>query len=648
MLIIMQAPDWSKLREAIRSRVAIEDIVQQYVPDLKKKGSNYVALCPFHTEKTPSFYVSPQRQIFKCFGCGEGGDVVSFLMKIENISFWEAVKRLAKEAGIDISDFLNKQDSSGYKSDSRDYLIYNVLRVTLEYYEHNFWHNQNNPAYLYWSKRGYSDNTARLFRIGYASGDGYDLVTYLMEKRIPLELAQEAGVIKRVGSDWRDFMQNRLVFPILDERGMPLAFAGRTLEDTSTAKYINTPNSPVYNKSSHFFGIAQAQKAIRQFSKVYLTEGYFDVIALHDAGITGAIATCGTALTEDHVAYLKRFVKHVCLLFDSDIAGIQARMRAARLLARANLNITTVVLPADLKDPDEFLKSRGRDALVEYIQKHEKDFFLWFVEQFIADSKLAPFQREQYVREYMDIVSEFTNELLREEYIKLLACATQYAVSSLRKELNKLEKRKRKPVKGAAGEINLIKHDSKNSMCIEGVKKATVSILLGTLADWYKLDSDEQEKIKSIIRLMKELNTGLVPVEFLEELLELIEEMAETGYGEVEWNDRLWNVITRYIDPEEAVRMMPEEFFAQDIGKSGNKLSQQTIKESINQIQLNLEVIRLARELDKIKHSVKRVLEGSGQHMELELHELQTMIEAYNQRLRDLMEKAGIPLLSIK
>lgn len=343
------------LREEIRDRIDIVDLVSQYVR-LERAGKNFKGLCPFHTEKTPSFHVSPALNRFHCFGCGASGDAFTFLMRIEGLSFREAMRRLAERAGIELRDESLPQETP----DERDQLRKIV-------YAANFFYRQclkRAPhAQQYLEQRGLPPETIQAFELGYAP-DGWDhLLRFLQRHNFSLEGAEQAGLLKARddGSGYYDRFRNRITFPIHDVSGRVVAFGARTLGDEEP-KYLNSPETPLFEKRNTLYGWHLARGDILRQKTALIVEGYLDCIMLHQHGFRHSVATLGTAFTESHATRLKRLVERVYLLFDSDAAGVRATLRAGEVLAQAGIPVLVVRLPQG-EDPDSLLRTQGAPAL---------------------------------------------------------------------------------------------------------------------------------------------------------------------------------------------------------------------------------------------------------------------------------------------
>ena len=359
----------------VRDRAKIQEIVSEYV-NLKRSGANALGLCPFHGEKTPSFNVNPGRGIFHCFGCGVGGDVFAFVMKIEGLDFLEAVRFLAKRTGVLIEE---RPATPGEKRrlDERERL-FQINELAATFYR-RFLREERDAAAArdYLARRGVDDAVAEVYRLGFAPDRWDALTSYLVRQGVTLEQAGKLGLVRqREGGGYYDVFRNRLLFVIADPQGRPLGFGGRVLDD-SLPKYINSPESPVYHKSDVLFGIHVAKPAMRESGRVLIVEGYFDHLALYQAGIKNVVAACGTALTEQHLKLLSRYAGRVDTLFDADGAGRKATLRAIDLCLAENVPATVVELPQG-EDPDTYIRKAGKDAFIGTVSRARPAFEFLF------------------------------------------------------------------------------------------------------------------------------------------------------------------------------------------------------------------------------------------------------------------------------
>lgn len=421
-----------ELVEEIRSGNDIVDVISGYVR-LTKKGSTYFGLCPFHNEKTPSFSVSPNKQMYYCFGCGAGGNVITFLMEYENYTFPEALEVLANRIGIE----LPKQEMTAEQrkaSDKRARLL-EVNKEAAKYFYTLLRSERGTRAHEYFRNRGLSEETIKKFGLGYSDKYSDDLYRYLRSKRYEDELLKDSGLIsideKRGGHDkfW-----NRAMFPIMDVRGKVIGFGGRVMGD-GEPKYLNSPETMIFDKSRNLYGLNLARTTKK--NQILLCEGYMDVIALHQAGFDNAVAALGTAFTVGHANLLRRYTKEVYLTFDSDGAGIRAAKRAIPILKEAGIT-AKVINMQPYKDPDEFIKALGAEAYEERIKNAESSF-MFEIRIMEEDYDLKdPEGKAAFYNEIAKQLLQFSEELEREVYIEAVAGKYGMGFENLRKLVNKL------------------------------------------------------------------------------------------------------------------------------------------------------------------------------------------------------------------
>ena len=409
-------PD-DKINE-VRERASIVEVVGDYV-SLRKSGSNYQGLCPFHGEKTPSFNVNPARGIFHCFGCGVGGNALTFIMKMEGLPFPEAVKFLAKRVGVTIEERAPTPQEKR-RLDERE-ALYWTNGIAADFYRRVLTKDPAGEAgRRYLAGRGVDEGTAEAYRLGFAPDKWDALIRHLEQKKVPLESAETLGLIRRRdGGGYYDTFRNRLLFTISDVQGRPIGFGGRVLDD-SLPKYINSPESPIYRKSEVLFGINLARQAMREEAAAIVVEGYFDHLALYQAGVRHAVASCGTALTGDHLKLLQRYAGKVLTLFDSDEAGRKATCRAMDLLSDGAVPVFVIELPGG-DDPDSFLKKEGAPAFVERMTK-ARPIFDWFIRYLVGKSDTGTIDgKVRVVEELAPHVKKITDPVERGLYVREIA-----------------------------------------------------------------------------------------------------------------------------------------------------------------------------------------------------------------------------------
>ncbi len=416
-----------ELIEEIRMKNDIVDVISGYVR-IQKKGNSYFGLCPFHNEKSPSFSVSGTKQMFYCFGCGAGGNVITFLMKYENATFQEAVKMLADRAGVALPEAEQSEESR--RRDSKRSILLEINKEAARYFYYMLRSPKGKRGYQYLTGRKLSDETIKKFGLGYADGSGSDLTAYLRSKGYQDALIKESGL---TGFDERrglhDSFFNRVMYPIQDSNHRVIGFGGRVMGDAKP-KYLNSPETLIFDKSRNLYGLNFARTSRK--GNMILCEGYMDVIAMHQAGFNQAVASLGTAFTVGQAGLLKRYAPEVLLAYDSDGAGVRAALRAIGILKEAGLR-GKVINMRPYKDPDEFIKNLGTEAFQERIDQAENSFFFELrilKENYNMDD---PESKTEFHREIAKKLCTFEEEVERENYIQAVAEKYHLGCDNLRK-----------------------------------------------------------------------------------------------------------------------------------------------------------------------------------------------------------------------
>lgn len=418
--------------EEVRSKNDIVDVISSYVK-LQKKGSSYFGLCPFHNEKSPSFSVSREKQMYYCFGCGAGGNVFTFLMEYENYSFQEALKYLADRAGVDLPEAEYSKEARE-RADQKAILL-EINKVAAQYFYVQLKSPQGAHALSYLKDRGLSDEMIHSFGLGYSNKYSNDLYQYLKSKGYRDELIVKAGLVtvdERYGAS--DKFWNRVMFPIMDSNSRVIGFGGRVMGDAKP-KYLNSPETMIFDKSRNLYGLNRARSSRKPY--FLLCEGYMDVISLHQAGFSNAVASLGTALTPGHASLIKRYVKEVYLTYDSDEAGTKAALRAMPILK--DVGITARIIRMEpYKDPDEFIKNLGAEAFEERIHR-ARNGFMFGLEILERDYDLTtPEGKTDFMKEAAKRLAQFDEEIERSNYIEAVAKTYHVGFEELRKLVLKM------------------------------------------------------------------------------------------------------------------------------------------------------------------------------------------------------------------
>jgi len=518
----MYYPD--EIIEEVRNRNDIVDVVGSYVK-IQKKGSSYFGLCPFHNEKSPSFSVSGHKQIYYCFGCGAGGNVISFVMNYENYTFPEAVKYLADRAGIKLPEVEFNQEAK--EKQSRKAKLLEINKEAAKYFYYQLRAERGQIGYRYFLERGLSDETMKKFGLGYAVKSSNDLTRYLQSKGYSDELLAEAGIAafdERYGM--HDKFWNRVMFPIQDINHKVIGFGGRVMGE-GTPKYLNSPETPIFDKSRNLYGLNFARTS--RAGNFILCEGYMDVIAMHQAGFTQAVASLGTAFTSGQANLIRRYTDEVLLSYDSDGAGTKAALRALEILKEAGLTGKIINLEP-YKDPDEFMKNLGKEAFEERIRKAENSF-LFRIRMLKRDYQLEdPAEQTKFHNEIAKMLCEFETEVERENYLQAVSREYMIGADNLRKLVNRYAAQT-----GFAKPVDRPKSGIQKKQTVEDHKKRTQRMLLTWL-------TDEPELYQQISRFIK-------PTDFTEELYGRVAEMLFVDLAAGTYNPAA--IISRFSDMEE-------------------------------------------------------------------------------------------------
>jgi DNA primase len=426
--------------EKVKERADIEEVVNDYVP-LKKKGQNLWACCPFHNEKSPSFSVSPAKQIYKCFGCGKAGDPIQFVMDIEGVGFNEAIRHLAQKYGIEIEEDNNISPEDLQAFNERESL-YIVLNFAKDFFVNNLNTDEGKSIGLsYFKERGFNQSIIDKFDLGYTL-EGWDhLYKAARLAGHSEDLLLKAGLIlQKEGEVGRfyDRFRGRVTFTIHNLGGKPIGFGARILtQDKKQPKYINSPETEVYHKSDILYGIFQAKKSIREKDNCYLVEGYTDVISLHLSGIENVVASSGTSLTENQIKLIKRFTDNVTVLYDGDSAGIKASLRGIDMILEGGLNVKAVVFPEG-EDPDSYSRKVGSAAFSSYLEKNAQDFISFKIGLFAEEAANDPIKQADLIKQVVQSLSKIPDPVIRTVYIRQSANLLDIDEEIIQAELNKI------------------------------------------------------------------------------------------------------------------------------------------------------------------------------------------------------------------
>lgn len=427
--------------QRIFDAVDIVEVVQDFV-SLKKNGTNYKGLCPFHNEKTPSFLVSPAKGIYKCFGCGEGGNAVNFVMSHEKLTYPDALKYLAKKYHIEIEEKELTVEEIENHNERESLLIVNGFAQ--RFFSKNLFESDEGQSVglSYFKERAFKEETLKAFDLGYCPEGWEHFTQAALKQGYKLDYLVKTGLTIQRESRRFDRFHGRVMFPIHALSGKVLGFGGRTLKtDKKIAKYLNSPESPVYNKSQVLYGIFQAKKSMVQENKCYLVEGYTDVLALHQAGVKNVVASSGTALTSGQIRLIRRFTKELTILYDGDQAGIKASLRGTDLALAEEMNVRIVRLPEG-EDPDSFSKQMSGLDLKRYLEEQETDFISFKTKLLLEEAEEDPVRRAGLVGDVVRSVAMIPDKMLRSEYVKVCSRMLDVTEDLLYTEIQKTLRKK--------------------------------------------------------------------------------------------------------------------------------------------------------------------------------------------------------------
>ena len=445
---------------SILDTVRIEEVVSEFV-NLKKRGANLIGVCPFHKEKTPSFIVSPAKGIFKCFGCGKAGDSVRFVMEHEHYSYPEALRYLANKYGIIIEE--KEQSAEEIVAQNEREKMFNINTFAQQYFSETMKNNEEGLAIgmSYFKERGFRDAIINKFQLGYCLNQRDAFIQHAIKNGYSKELLLKIGLASGTEERMYDKYQGRVIFPIHNLTGKVIGFGARILSNDKTkAKYHNSPESEIYNKSQTLYGIYFAKNEISRLDNCILVEGYADVLSMHQAGIENTVASSGTSLTTEQIRLISRYTKNITILYDGDSAGIHAALRGTDMILEEGMNVRIVVLPPD-EDPDSFVQHNPIEVVREYIDKNAKDFISFKTQLLLKDAANNPIKKAEVVKDIVNTISVIPDAIFRATYIKECSRMMEMPEQTLMNELNKLLRAKIRKNNGIQQNQEVVTEDIK-------------------------------------------------------------------------------------------------------------------------------------------------------------------------------------------
>ena len=572
-----------EILDEIRSRNDIVSTISQYMT-LKRKGRNYFGLCPFHNEKSPSFSVSPDKQIFHCFGCGVGGDVINFVKKIENIGFLDSVRLLAEKSGIQLPNDISKAEEENIKLKNR---IYKINELAAKFYHENLYKPTSKIAQDYIKKRKLNNATLKSFLMGYASNSSNELLRYLKEQGFTEEELLASCLIGKSDRGYYDKFRNRLMIPIRDERGRFIAFGGRVLDD-SKPKYINSPENIVYSKGRNLFGLNVAREGVHgPLKRLLIVEGYMDAISLYQRGITNVVASLGTALTDSQGRLLRRNTEQVILGYDADGAGQQAIIRGMEILKSMDIDIRILQI-SGAKDPDEYVLKFGPEKMVKAMDEAISaiEFKIKVLRANLDLNNVN--DKVKFLTEIAKILSNVDNNIEREVYIDRISKVYEISKNAIVSEVDKLLYRSLAEVTKFE-KSNIVLKDTQEAK-IDVATRKREGMVVYLLVDYTKAAFD---KIKNVV------NLDLIKSEKNKKIIGIL-------YERIDLNNLPENIISLFEDEDDinyVSGILSYDFEISDVNKAIEDIEKVYYKEKLislrNELILKLENNNDAEEADK-------------------------------------------------
>ncbi len=473
--------------DRVRDAANIVDVISQYL-DLRKRGQNFVGICPFHNDTHPSLYVSPVKEIYKCFACGAGGNVFTFLTEYDKINFVDAVKQLGDKYGIEVKLSGDAEDKDYYTN------LYDIHEFSVNLFQKNLFSEDGKKVMDYLEKRGLKSSTIKKFKIGLATAGWEDLLNKVKSQKYSKDVLEKSGLFTKSEKGIFDRFRNRIMFPIFNQAGKVIAFGGRTLDKDEPAKYLNSPETPLYHKSDVLYGLHLSRQSIREKGAVFLVEGYMDFIQLYQAGIENVVAASGTAFTERHVQQIKKFTNLVYLTYDGDRAGTDAAIRAGYLLYQGGVEPLVVQVPGGI-DPDDWVRNSGAEAVQKGAESAKSLIDFQISSKNIKNHSSA--ERSQFVSDILFAIAGISDSIIRNSILKNISQRLQIDENELLQRLKREQTRQRTNLSETQAEDQLLELTSL-------MQKAQLILV--------KLLANDEPQIRQLVRDKIELDLFSEPV----------------------------------------------------------------------------------------------------------------------------------------
>ena len=520
--------------DEVRARVDIVEVISEHVK-LQRSGQRYKGLCPFHPEKTPSFHVDPEKQLYHCFGCHAGGDVFRFVMEIQKAPFGEALRQLAERAGVALEREVESPEEAR-KAKERE-VLYRVNELAAGFFVKCLFSREGERARRYLKGRGITEKSVRVFRLGYAPPEWHALENFLKSQGIDPEVARKAGVLGKSDRGTYDWMRDRITFPIVDLQGRVVGFGGRAISGDKV-KYINSAQSPIFSKGKHLYGLDVAREALRKAGRAVIVEGYMDVVGLYEHGFSPAVASLGTAFTQDQARLIKRFAGEVVLAYDADAAGKAAALRGLDILAKEGLSVRVVRLPEG-EDPDSFVRVRGLAAFQERVE-NAVSLIQYKLDEAVRGIDLSTVEgRIRATERVLPVLAGIESPVAREGYTNQMAERLGVTPEALAEEL---ERRLQGPGSGSRHNLSRVRYTNRDSRPRTGAgrgagpRRREDFALLQAERDLLAYVIREPDKAKEVVRELGEVPFSL---ESYNSIFRLCMEQGERRVGDEELTSRI-------------------------------------------------------------------------------------------------------------
>lgn len=606
--------------DEIRSAAKIEDVIEEYV-NLKKRGANLLGLCPFHNEKTPSFTVSPAKNLFKCFGCGKGGDAINFLMEHEHFTYPEALSHLAKKYNIKIEEVEKDDEQILADQNKQSLLLINEFAQT--FFHDQLFHSEEGRAVglSYFKHRGLIESTIRTFNLGYAPKNPHAFGDEAKRKSYNNDALKTLGLVSQSGSD---FFRERVIFPFHNISGKVIGFGGRILNDNPRApKYLNSPESTIYNKRKTLYGLHQAKTEIRKQNQCYLVEGYTDVLSLWQNGIKNVVASSGTSLTNEQVTLIKRFADQVIVLYDGDQAGQNAAIKGLDIFLENSLDVRLVMLP-DNADPDSYIREVGAAQFTDYVKNNAHDFIMYLAQDIQVHTADDPINKSIRVKELVSSVAKISDQIKRSIYIKQCSSILNLPESSLLKEVNK--------------SINTTINQKKKERYKSGTVQTEETYYNQSIREDHsqgvgiKIDTEEYQE-RDIVRVM--LSSGHKLYDESEEITIIEYILSNLGEFLESFNNPYYQaIVSEYLDALQRDELLTAQYFTSHEDENIRKIAVDLLADPYNYANWAEKGVELQTqkpiEENYIKDSYQAVMRYKLLKVRERIHELKKVLENNN------------------